>query len=173
MPKVTKKDAGEKGPNKLITQFYRKSKTLPDINITNDHENAISNFYTASVSAQLNRDKCEQETCAFEKQKLQEQLAQSKEKLQQTKEAISTCEQVIEQKNVKLNTLKDQLNEQSHADNDKEADELFVAYKNDFTCDGLSELRSIGGKKSDDSNFVLLGSDYYIEDESIDWTMFQ
>lgn len=73
-------------------------------------------------------------------------------------------EQVVDQKNAKLNSLKDQLNKQNHA-NDNESEELFIAHKKEFTSNGLSELRSIGGKTSDDSNFVLTGMRFLYREE--------
>lgn len=140
-----------------ITNYFSLGERSTAADITIGHADKVSKFYTSSVKNQLKSDKCDDQVCAHRKRELLQQLAQSEEKLAQTKGAINTCKRIIEQKTCKLNLLRGQMNEQIQTVNRKEPGELFNKYKTDFTNAGLSELRSIGGKKRDDSNFILTG----------------
>lgn len=144
-------------PINKIDQYLSKNKSSAVDHTVKDSTDEVSKFYTSRVVDQLKRNKCDDHACAHLKRELRQQLAQSKEKLAQTKGAIKVCERIIQQKNCKLNSLKGQLDEQFQAENRKEPEDYFNDYKNHFTTGGLSELRSIGGKKKDDSNFVLTG----------------
>lgn len=115
--------------------------------------NTVPEFYTNCVKKQLNGDECTQ-SCAQEIQALKQQLAISKDKLTQTKIAINTCKRIIEKKNRKVESLQQQINEQCAVQQDEL---LFSAHENEFSSDGLSELRSIGGKPTEDSKFILIG----------------
>lgn len=151
MPKTKNKN----DQSSKITHFFSVGQSVANAN--NIPRNKVNDFYASSVNHQLNRDKCGNQACARERKKLQQQLEESKEKKEQTKELIRTCEEIIEKKNHTLNLLRSQLNECVEAENRSEAKELFEEYQNDFTRDGLRELRSIGGTKTDDSKFILTG----------------
>lgn len=156
MPRLQKDD----GTNKKITQFLRQSKsstsTSTPRSTTDIRRDVAANFYTSSATDQLHGDKCNQQACAIEKFSF-EQLEKSEEKKQQTKQAIQMCKKAIDGKNAKLHSLKQQLHKQKQAETHSEVDELFFGCENDFSRDGLSALRSIGGTKTDDSKFVLTG----------------
>lgn len=145
---------------KKITQFFSKGESSTVANIEKNQTDDISNFYKSSINGESKRNKCDDRACALEKRELEQQLAQSKAKLAQTKGAIDTCKRILQQKDVKLNFLRGQLNEQRQTVNQKESEEFYNNYKNDFTAAGLSELRSIGGRKNEDSSFVLSGMRY-------------
>lgn len=148
-----------KNTNKQITQFFRhgENSISTSSSVTNIPKDVAASFYTSSARVQLHGDKCVQQACVTEKRKLLEQLAKSEEKVQQTKQAIRMCKQVIEEKNAVLSSLKEQLKQQNQAETHKETDQLFIGYESNFSSDGLSALRSIGGTKSDDSKFVSTG----------------
>lgn len=144
--------------NKKITDFFEQDQLLIDTSIEKNSANTVSDFYTTCVKEKLKHSKCERQTCAQEKQKLQQHLAHSKDKLEQTKKAIDTCKRILEQKDHEIRLLKIQLNDQCHIEHGKKTEELlFSSYKNDFTSAGLSTLRSMAGEQPEDSNFVLTG----------------
>lgn len=142
--------------NKTIPQFFSTGASST-VAVAKSHTNKVSHFYSSRVVDQLKNDECDDHACENIKRELQQQLALSKEKLVQTKKAVDVCKHIIQQKECKLNSLKRRLNQQLQTLNRKVPEEYFNSYKNDFTSKGLSELRSIGGKKKDDSNFILTG----------------
>lgn len=149
----------KKNNNKRITEFFPKGQLSNDIVIEANPADTVSEFYTNCAEDRLKRDNCTR-SCAHEFQKVKQQLACSKDKLEQIKVAIDTCNRIIERKDQKIQLLKEQMNEQT-VEHRKE--QLFSSYENDFTCAGLSELRSIGGKRTEDSKFVLAGMRFLYE----------
>lgn len=161
MTKIRQKDN-----NKKITQFFSSGRTSNEESASKKRTNEISKYYISKVKNQPERDECNQRECADEKRKLRRQLAQSKEKLALTKEAINICKGIIQQKDCKLNSLRSQLKEQLEAESGEESRrQLFMKYENDFSSAGLSELRSVAGKKVDDSKFVLIGLRFLYENQ--------
>lgn len=100
MPKITKKANGVEKPDKnqrKIDRFFSKGQNSSDNSSINTHD-LVSSYYISEVAKKSGHEKCEEQACACEKRKLQQQLASSMEKLAQTKEAVSTCERIIKKR---------------------------------------------------------------------------
>lgn len=160
MPKTKKKSNANQVPERLrITNYFAQNLNPSDIQ-KNDVQNTSTtkDFYNKCLSNQLNAEQCEIPECQHvqEKIRLEQLLAESKEKFEQTKKAKDVCERICKKKDEEIATLEKQLQMHITPTTKNSSDTLLYSkHSEQFTAKELSELRSIGGNQSEDSGFIL------------------
>lgn len=167
--------------NKQITDYFsKKKKTNVSIVENKDEDDTVQSttelFYRECLEAK--KTKCNQQQCVELKSALESQIRLVQIKCKNTKEVIETCQCIISQKDdeiAALNKIIESLSSSTEAINvpstsvasansilsstefEQQKDTLdFIEFANYFNESQLSELRSFGASKSEDSSFVNL-----------------
>lgn len=152
----------------VITDYFRKNKKDAETVQNNNREKILSSseqFYRMYLAQQ--NSSCNNTSCFEIVSKLESQIKDVQAKIQNTKDAIVTCQSVISQKNCKIEKLEKKLTSMNVAsvcvaNNNRDSISglnrvlIFDEFSSDFTSSQLADLRQVGNAKREDSTFILI-----------------
>lgn len=148
-----------------ITDYFKKNKKGETLQHINQEKKLSSSeqFYRMSLAQQ--KLKCKNTSCIEIILELESQVKDIEIKIQNTKDAIVTCQSIISEKDCKIEALEKKMasinvTSDSVATNNHDADSdlnsvlIFEEFSSDFNSTQLADLRKVGKEKREDSKFI-------------------